>query len=182
MRKIIITIFLMMFLTGCSSSVPSSKYNSLEYEYSSLKLEFEEISNQLTKLQDDYDLLLESDGDDIARDKAENFSKILIKSLAIDRPYVAGILNGNMVQINFLAKKDVEDELDYYRNILKDGYDIIGIWGRASDIIYISIKITDDYGSEMFEFSYTLHEKENDISLSIGTKYLEQISHKLLTN
>lgn len=180
-KKILIIALTVVFLAGCSKSMPSSEFGALQTEYHTLQSDYVSLEDKFSKLQEDYDNLLSSVGDSPS-DSAKDFTKILVDALKIDRKYISGFITDGFIQVNFLAIEEADDELAYFVDLLSSGYDALELWCKTKDVEYISLKVTDDDGAEMFELTYNFIDGADTVSTSIGVNYLDVISEELLNN
>lgn len=137
-----------------------TEYTVLDTDYKSLKEQYEDPNYvQVGSFQWDN----------------EHFNNIFIETLKISKTCSSNFIAKGIMQMNFIAEGSAREELDYFKELIVDNYDVIKLNCGAYDIDYLYLKVVDGTtGNEMFEL-YCNFEDEFKLNMSIGLEYYEEL-------
>lgn len=190
MKKIVAILMVAIFLTGCSKSVPSSKFNSLQSEYATLQSNYDnlqaehnttqsncdELEKKFTTLDTDYQAMVSDSLKNIMADtKDDLFADLIMEGIKLDYEYDGTMLYDGVAQINVVSEQSSAEDFDYISGLLKDNSITLASLLETYGLNILYFKVVDNDGFQIFEYSYIFGET-NEVKMSVGLDFINELN------
>jgi hypothetical protein len=177
MKKIIIFLLAIAFLSGCSKSVLSSDFDSLQTEYNILQSRYDELEKEFSDFKIKHDEASANLPQTTEEDKPDElFADLIMQGIRLNYAFDGTMLYDGVAQINVMSEKSPDEEFKYLNELLKENSINLASIMKTYKIGILYFKVVTDKGYPMFEYTYTFGVDESEVKVSVATDYIDIIN------